>query len=317
MTRGEEPARRAGDGGLPEPVAGAGEVPAAGPLRVDAHHHLWELSRRPHGWLDAPELAAVRRDFTPTELAEAAGAAGIGRTVLVQVLADATETREFLATAEDQALIGAVVGWADLTAPGLAGELHALRESRGGRYLAGIRHLVQGEPDPAWLARPEVVAGLRTVAAHGLAYDLLVRPHQLPAAIAAVRAVPELTFVLDHAAKPPVASGALEPWASLTAELAAESNVSCKLSGLVTEAGPGAWTVTGLRPYARAVLDTFGPARVMFGSDWPVCLTAAGSYGEVLALAEELTAGLSAPEHAAVFGGTAARVYRLDERPGR
>ena len=175
----------------------------------------------------------------------------------------------------------------------------------------GIRHLVQGEPDPRWLARPDVRRGLRAVAAAGLVYDLLTLPHQLPAAIDTVRALPGLTFVLDHLSKPPISVGELHPWAELVRELAALPNVSCKLSGMVTEAGPR-WTVAGLRPYAEVVLDAFGPARVMFGSDWPVCLLAS-SYADVTSAARELTAALTREEQALVFGGTAARVYGLPD----
>ncbi|MEU8516875.1 amidohydrolase family protein [Kitasatospora sp. NPDC048722] len=286
-------------------------------MRVDAHHHLWELGRRPHSWLDAPELAAIRRDFGPADLAPRARAAGIDRTVLVQVLPDAAETREFLALAGAEPLIAGVVGWADLTAPGIADTLAVLRRGPGGDRLVGLRHLVQGEPDPAWLARPDVRRGLRAVGDAGLCYDLLVRDHQLPAAIDAVRALPEQPFVLDHLAKPPIARGDLEPWAGHLRELAREPNVFCKLSGLVTEADPTGWTVADLRPYAETALDAFGAARVMFGSDWPVCLVAA-SYEHVVHAAAELTHALSAHERAQVFGGTAARIYGLDEpaRPG-
>ncbi len=280
-------------------------------IRIDAHHHLWDLSRRAQGWLDGPAMAPIRRDFTPADLEAVAAGAGIDRTVLVQVLADIDETREFLVTADECETIAAVVGWADLTSPRVAEDLADLRAGRGGHLLAAIRHLVQAEEDPAWLTRPEVLAGLKAVAAQGLAYDLLVVPHQLPAAIAAVRAVPELTFVLDHIAKPPIASGEREPWAGLIAELAAEPNVLCKLSGMVTEADPARWTVADLRPYAQGVLEAFGASRVMFGSDWPVCLLA-GDYDRVLGAARELTDGLSAAEREDVFGGTAVRAYRLE-----
>jgi L-fuconolactonase len=279
---------------------------------IDAHHHLWDLSRRPQGWLDPPHMSPIRRDFGVADLAAVAAGSGIDRTILVQVLPDIEETREFLAAADATALIAAVVGWADLTSPGVAEDVRALRAGPGGQALAGIRHLVQAEADPDWLVRPEVLAGLKALGAQGLAYDLLVLPHQLPAAIAAVRAVPELTFVLDHIAKPPIASGGREPWASLIAELATAPNVFCKLSGMVTEADPAGWTVDDLRPYADVVLQEFGASRVMFGSDWPVCLLAA-DYGRVVATARELTAGLSATEREAVFGGTAVRAYRLEE----
>jgi L-fuconolactonase len=280
--------------------------------RIDAHHHLWDLARRPQPWLDGPEMTALRRDFTLTDLAAEAKAAGIDRTVLVQVLPDIAETAEFLALADGSELVAGVVGWADLTSDALPDTLAELRSGPGGSRLVGIRHLVQGEADPRWLARPDVVRSLRVVGNEGLAYDLLTLPHQLPAALDTVRALPHVTFVLDHLSKPPIASGVLERWAVLVRALAAEPNVSCKLSGMVTEADHARWKVDDLRPYVETVLDAFGPSRVMFGSDWPVCLLAA-SYTEVLSAAEELTAGLSPQERADVFGGTAARAYRLPE----
>ena len=260
-------------------------------------------------------MGRIRRRFGVDELARVAGAAGIGRTVLVQVLADLQETVELLALAAGCPLIGGVVGWVDLTRPDVGGVLAALGQGPGGDRLVGVRHLVQSEPDPGWLLRADVVRGLRAVGAAGRSYDLLTLPAQLPAAIQVVRQVPETTFVLDHLSKPPIASGALEPWATWIRELAAEPNVYCKLSGMVTEADHASWTVAGLRPYAETALEAFGPARVMFGSDWPVCLLAA-SYGEVVAAAEELLAGLPAAERDQVLGGTAARAYRL-AGPGR
>ncbi|MFF0476301.1 amidohydrolase family protein [Streptomyces sp. NPDC004284] len=280
-------------------------------MRVDAHHHLWELGRRPQTWLDGPESAAIRRDFTMADLAPRARAAGIERTVLVQVLPDLAETREFLALADAEPLIAGVVGWADLTGPGIADTLAELRQGPGGGRLVGVRHLVQGEADPAWLARPAVRRGLRAVGDAGLCYDLLVLPHQLPAAVETVRALPDQPFVLDHLAKPPIARGEQEPWAGRLRELAREPHVFCKLSGLVAEARRGDWTVADLRPYAETALEAFGPDRVMFGSDWPVCLPAA-SYEQVVETADRLTDGLGTHERAQVFGATAARVYRLD-----
>lgn len=204
-----------------------------------------------------------------------------------------------------------VVGWTDLTAPDVAAELARLGQGKGGRWLRGIRHQVQGEPDPRWLCRDDVREGLAAVADAGLVYDLLVLPGQLPAAVETARELPQLAFVLDHCAKPPVASGELEPWAADLRALAALPNVSCKLSGLVTEADWAQWTVADLRPYAEVVLEAFGPERVMFGSDWPVC-TLAASYADVVAAAEELTGRLSEPERFEVFGRTAHRVYGLE-----
>ncbi|MER6372463.1 amidohydrolase family protein [Streptomyces sp. S1A1-8] len=279
-------------------------------MRVDAHHHVWDLSVRDQDWITGPELRPLRRDFGVADLAPQARAAGVDRTVLVQTVTVPEETPEFLALAEQGELIAGVVGWTDLTRPDVADELARLRGLPGGRHLKGIRHQVQGEPDPEWLLRPDVRDGLAAVAEAGLVYDLVVLPHQLPACVRAAAGHPGLTFVLDHLGKPPIATGALRPWATAVRALAALPNTVCKLSGMVTEADHAKWTVDGLRPYADTVLDAFGPRRLMFGSDWPVC-TLAASYGQVVDVAEELTEGLGAEERAEVFGGTATRVYRL------
>ncbi|MFD3513967.1 amidohydrolase family protein [Streptomyces sp. NPDC058657] len=280
------------------------------PRVVDSHHHLWDLSVRDQDWITGPRLAPLRRDFLVGELAAEAAAAGVTASVLVQTVTVAEETPELLALAGAHELIAGVVGWTDLTAPGVADRIAGLRALPGGTRLVGIRHQVQGESDPRWLLRPEVRRGLAAVADAGLAYDLVITPSQLPAAAEAAAAHPGLTFVLDHLGKPPIASGALEPWATAVRALAALPNTVCKLSGMVVEAHWRHWTVAGLRPYARTVLDAFGPGRLMYGSDWPVCRLAS-SYGEVLAVARELMSPLSAAEREGVFGGVADRVYGL------
>lgn len=279
---------------------------------VDAHHHVWDLSVRDQEWIAGPELAPLRRTFTLDQLRGEADAAGVAATVLVQTVTVAEETPEFLALAGDDPLVRGVVGWTDLTAPGVADELARLRELPGGERLVGIRHQVQGERDPEWLLRPDVSRGLAAVAAARLAYDLVVLPHQLPACVRAAGLHPGLAFVLDHLGKPPIASGATGPWGSAVRALATLPNTVCKLSGLVTEAGPD-WKVAGLRPYADTVLEAFGPGRLMYGSDWPVCLLAA-SYGEVLDAARALAEDLGPDERAQVLGGTADRVYGLSGR---
>ncbi|MGN9758295.1 amidohydrolase family protein [Streptomyces sp. SD31] len=272
---------------------------------VDAHVHVWDLSVRDQDWIDEP--SPLRRNFTIEDLAPDARAAGVDRTVLVQTITVPEETPEFLALAAEHELIAGVVGWTDLTRPDVADELARLRELTGGPYLKGIRHQVQGEPDPEWLLRADVRRGLAAVAAAGLVYDLVVLPHQLPACVKAAADHPGLTFVLDHLGKPPIAAGALEPWETAVRSLAALSNTVCKLSGMVTEADLASWTVDDLRPYADVVLDAFGPDRLMFGSDWPVC-TLAASYGQVVATARELT---GESDHQQIFEATATRVYDL------
>jgi L-fuconolactonase len=275
---------------------------------IDAHHHLWDLAVRDQDWITDPPMGVIRRSFGVADLAEVAD--DVVRTVLVQTVTVAEETPEFLAIAEKSELIGAVVGWTDLTAPGIAGVLDSLVDGHGGRWLRGIRHQVQGEPDPEWLCRKEVWRGLTEVGRAGLVYELLTLPRQLPAARRTVAALPNVSFVLDHCSKPPIASGAIGEWAELVRSLAAHDNVTCKVSGLVTEADWARWDVEDLRPYFEVVLDAFGPERLMFGSDWPVCLLAA-SYAEVVEAARALTAGLSAAEQESIFSGTATRVYSL------
>lgn len=277
---------------------------------IDAHHHVWDLSLRDQDWITGQELAPLRRDFTLADLEPETRAAGVTATVLVQTIDVPEETPEFLALAQDSDLVAGVVGWTDLTSPDVARALAALREGPGGEHLVGIRHQVQGESDPRWLVRPDVLRGLAAVAEAGLVYDLVVRPHQLAAAHETARLLPSLTFVLDHAGKPPIASGELRPWADAVRLLASLPNTVCKLSGMVTEADWGQWSVEDLRPYADTVLDAFGPRRLMFGSDWPVCRLAA-TYAEVVAAAQELTAALHPAERREVFAGTALRTYGL------
>jgi L-fuconolactonase len=292
---------------------------------IDAHHHLWDLAAREHRWLmggqpwaSDQELARLRRSFTVADLAPLAAAAGVSATVVIQATTEPWETPDLLALAAGHgvppaagSLLAGVVGWTDVAAPDVAGALGRLRALPGGEHLCGIRHPVLAEPDPGWLARPEVLHGLRAVAAAGLSLDIIAAPRQLPAAVTAARSVPELAFVLDHLGGPPAGTG--EPadtgsWAEGVRSLAALPNVTCKLSGAHTTPA----RASALRPYYLTVLDAFGPARLMFGSDWPVS-TLAATYGDVCALYRELTADLSAAEQDAIFDYTARRVYRLAE----
>jgi L-fuconolactonase len=242
---------------------------------------------------------------------EAASAGeGVTASVLVQVLASAPETEEFLALAGAGGTVAGVIGWADLTRADIGTEIARLRSLPGGGRLVGIRHLVHDEPDPAWLAREDVRRGLAAIGEADLVFDLLLRPAQLPAAVRVTDELGGVRFVLDHGAKPEIASGRLEPWADLIGELAQRPNVTCKLSGLVTEAGAG-WKAEQIIPYAERLLGWFGPYRLMFGSDWPVC-TLAASYHDALALARRvLEQHLSTAELDAVFAGNARTTYGL------
>ena len=276
---------------------------------VDAHHHFWDPDAAEYPWLTS-ELAAIRRRFGPEDLAPELAAAGVAATILVQTRSNLDESREFLALAASSSFIRGVIGWVDLTDPGVADVLAELRAGPGGDRLVGLRHQVHDEPDAAWLARPDVRRGIRAVGAGGLVFDLLVRARELPAAIELGRDLSDVPFVVDHMAKPPIAAGALEPWSMLIGQLAALDNVACKISGLVTEAFWATWRVQDLQPYVDRAIDVFGAGRLIFGSDWPVCLVAA-DYETVLGAARKLTAALSPSEWAAVFAGNAIATYRL------
>jgi L-fuconolactonase len=279
-------------------------------LTVDAHHHLWDPGRFDYPWL-TDELAAIRRRFGPEDLSPLIERAGVDRTIVVQTISSLDETREFLATAAATDYIAGVVGWVDLTSAAVADKLAELAAGYGGSHLVGVRHQVHDEPDPDWLLRADVNRGIASVGAAGLVYDLLVRPRELPAALATVRAHPDVAFVIDHLAKPPIRSGELEPWLSLLRPFGALDNVTCKLSGLVTEADWASWRLDDLQPFVDAAIEIFGPDRLMFGSDWPVCLLAA-SYEDVVEAARAAAAGLSPSERDQVFAETARRIYGLD-----
>jgi L-fuconolactonase len=276
---------------------------------IDAHHHFWDPTAVDYPWL-TDELMAIRRAFTPADLEPDLRANGVDATVLVQTRSSVEETEDFLALADRTPFVRGVVGWVDLTDPGVEDAIAALRERPDGANLVGIRHQVHDEPDPAWLVRDDVVRGIRAVGRAGLVYDLLVRSRELPAALDLARRLPDIRFVIDHVAKPPIATGEVEPWASRIAPFRELEHVACKVSGMVTEADWSTWTPSDLQPYVDHVLVVFGPDRLLFGSDWPVCLLAA-SYDQVADAARTTLASLGDNDRAKVLGRTAARVYRL------
>ncbi len=279
-------------------------------MLIDAHHHVWDIAARPQPWMQAPGYTTLARTHSPAEHAALARVAGVDASVVVQCVAEVAETRELLAAAADDPVIAAVVGWVPLTSPSVADDLAGLRGAPGGDLLRGIRHQVHDEPDVHWLQRPDVRRGIAAVGAAGLAYDLLLRPEHLAAAIDTVQSLPEVRFVLDHLGKPPIASGEVEPWASDLRRLAAAPNTRCKVSGMVTEADWASWTPEQLRPYAEIALEAFGADRCMMGSDWPVC-TLAAEHATAIGLAEVLLPGLSDGERDALRWRTAATVYGI------
>jgi L-fuconolactonase len=276
---------------------------------VDAHHHFWDPSSAEYPWM-TDEFAAIRRRFGPQDLGPLLAECGIDRTVLVQTRASLDETRELLAVAARTDFVAGVVGWVNLTASDITAQLRRLRSLPEGRWLIGIRHQVHDELDPLWLARSDVRRGLHAVEEAGLAYDLLVRTRELPSAVRIARDIPGLRLVLDHGAKPPIRTGDLRAWAEAMAPLGECGNVSCKLSGLITEADPQTWQPEDLVGCVRQIAGWFGDDRLIFGSDWPVCLLA-GSYAEVLGALMYALGDVSPDTRAKILGANAARIYQL------
>ena len=279
---------------------------------VDAHHHFWDPATADYPWL-TDELAAIRRAFGPDDLAPLLAASGVAATVLVQTRSSVAETEAFLAVAARTPFVRGVVGWVDLRDPGVDDAIAALRAGPGGDRLVAIRHQVHDEADPDWLGRDDVRRGIAAVGRAGLVYDLLVRARELPAARGVVGALPDVRFVVDHLAKPAIRNGSDTAWSEAVGSFRGLPNVWWKLSGLVTEADWAAWQPADLQPFVDRVIDVAGPDRLLFGSDWPVCLLAA-PYDVAVATARALIASLSPSEQAAILGQTAVAVYGL--RPG-
>lgn len=275
-------------------------------MRVDAHQHFWRYDPAEYDWI-GEGMERLARDYLPADLAPLLTAEGIAGSVAVQARQTIEETRWLLGLAAKHPAILGVVGWVDLRSSE-AGE--QLREFAANPRFVGVRHVVQNEPDVRFLLGEAFVGGLRQLHGFGLTYDLLLFPPQLPAAVELAGMMPEQPFVLDHLAKPLIKPGTLDPWQADLRALARHPNVSCKLSGLVTEAAWQGWKRADFAPYLEVALEAFGPKRLMLGSDWPVCLLAA-EYPDVVGIVTDFIARLSDSEQALILGGTASRFYGL------
>ncbi|MAF52610.1 MAG: hypothetical protein FI707_14915 [SAR202 cluster bacterium] len=282
------------------PIAGIDTI-------VDSHHHFWDLSKLDYAWMPAGE-SVIKRTYLPADLRPVLRQNDVSKTVVVQAHQSLDETEFLLDIARDTDFVAGVVAWVDLQSPNVGVDLDRLMRRP---KLVGVRHQVEDDPDDDWLVRSETVRGLRMLAERGLAYDVLARPRHLSRVPDLAERVPDLRMVIDHIAKPLIKDGVMGPWASDIAAVAEIPGVHCKVSGMVTEADHETWTLADLIPYVAHVVDVFGYDRLMFGSDWPVCLLASG-YDRVLDAALEAVAPATPANRAAFLGRNAIRFYGLD-----
>ena len=280
-------------------------------MRIDSHHHLWDLSIRPQDWMVGDGMDPVRRNFEADDLRSAIAGTRIEKTILVHATTTHDETYELLALAEVDPTIVGVVGWLQIDSPQAIAECEKYLEAKGADYLKGIRDVAQDLPDSNYLAKPQSIATVQQLGKMGLTYDILTKTPELRAAIELVKACPDVQFVLDHISKPYIAKSEIEPWKSLITELASFDNVSCKISGMVTEAKWNVWKTQDFALYVDHIIESFTPKRLMFGSDWPVALLAASSYSEVVQLAEDLTAKFSEAENELFWLENAISAYKI------
>jgi L-fuconolactonase len=273
---------------------------------IDSHQHFWQVGRFDYPWMTS-DLGVLYRDYLPDELAPILKKNDITKTVVVQASNSIAESRWLLDLADQNSFIAGVAGWVDLMSPDIDAQLVELTAHP---KFKGVRHLVESEPQDDWLVQPAVLSGLKRLSTYGLSYDLLVHTRHLKHVPRIAEACPELALVIDHLAKPPIAKNEIDEWSEGFKPLASYPNINCKLSGLVTEANWTSWQTDDLRPYVEFALESFGPERLMFGSDYPVCLLAS-SYERVLESFQEILKSLNDDEREKIFSRNAARVYRV------
>ena len=280
-------------------------------MRIDSHHHLWDLSIRPQEWMVGDGMEPVKRNFGANDLRSAIAGTGIEKTILVHATTTLDETFELLELAEIDPTIIGVVGWLQIDSPSAIADCEKYLQAPGASYLKGIRDVAQDLPDSNYLAKPQSIATVKQLGKMGLTYDILTKTPELKAAIELVKACPDVQFVLDHISKPYIAKEKIEPWKSLITQLADFDNVSCKVSGMVTEAKWNMWKTQDFAPYVDHIIDSFTPQRLMFGSDWPVALLATSTYSKVVQLAEKLTEKFTETENELFWAKNALSAYKI------
>jgi L-fuconolactonase len=273
---------------------------------IDSHQHFWNYEPEKHLWID-DEMSVIRRDFLSDDLQKVFAENGVDACVAVQADQTTEETNFLISIAENNNFIKGVVGWVNLRSESIEEDLLKYKKYD---VVKGFRHVVQGEQDHNFMLRPEFLRGIELLGKYDLCYDILIFPHQLGAALELVKKFPNQKFVIDHIAKPYIKDGFFEGWAVMMREIAKHQNVYCKISGMITEAGYKTWTTEQVHPYMKLVLESFGAGRVMYGSDWPVCLVA-GNYSMVKALVTDFISDLSQEQQNAIMGGNAAKFYNL------
>ena len=273
---------------------------------IDSHQHFWNYEPEKHSWID-DEMSVIRRDFLSDDLQKVFDENGVDACVAVQADQTTEETDFLISIAENNNFIKGVVGWVDLRSESIEDDLLKYKKYN---VVKGFRHVVQGEQDHNFMLRPEFLRGVELLGKYDLCYDILIFPHQLGATLELVKKFPNQKFVIDHIAKPYIKDGFFEGWAVMMREIAKNQKVYCKISGMITEADYKTWTPEQVHPYMKLVLESFGAGRVMYGSDWPVCLVA-GNYSIVKALVTDFISDLSQEQQNAIMGGNAAKFYNL------
>lgn len=273
---------------------------------IDTHQHFWVYDQKRHGWID-DNMKRIRRDFFPEDLDPVLKQNNVDGCIAVQADQTEEENKFLLGLAEKNDFIKGIIGWVDFRSEDIEQKLGYYSELE---IMKGFRHIVQGEADHNFLLRPDFLNGISKLEKYGFVYEILVFPHQLGAVLEFVKRFPNQKFVIDHLAKPYIKDGFSAGWKVMMKEIAKCENVYCKISGMITEADYRTWNYEQLKPYIEVVLEYFGPERLMFGSDWPVCLVA-GKYNEVREIAEKAVSGLSSSEQKAFWGENAVQFYNL------